>query len=674
MEGYCLPASDLEAQWLAEEPDARILTPPSEAFTRTAKPFADVAELLPVRVPAYLSLKSPARELYNFAISHNWSIWAKGPLMDACRVRSWAGMQATQKILAGAWGDQPYFLQQHVGGKEVALAFAAFEGRLLGSIYTEKRLITTEGKCWAAADQPCPPQLEEALKGLVRELNWTGGGELEFVRDLNGEFWLIDWNYRFPAWIYGATLLGTNLPALLIEAASGAVPLPTTREAEQFTRVVVEIPVRTSYQLPAPPPITGDGRVSSKFSAITTSGLTVFMNRLTDRKPDHGKPADNPNRLPPTPLDGPVETEIRNVWNPALETPVSLLLPDLAKTTFSRVQSLLSAPLPLPVSAAYSVKTNPDPTLMTLARDMGFRAEVISVEEALWAHEIGFDLAGTVYNGPVPLVPARLEGERIHAVFADSLESFERLCQLDPPPAELIGLRLNPFESFSRFGIKLGSPERFAAVADAVRDRLPEGVKFGIHFHLQSSTTGTGLWLKHARALVQLARSLEVAGGRKIELLDLGGGWTSENLVPFLTKELAGFLDFAKERLKNVQQVFIEPGKALCEQVHVLASRVLEVRETDGSIEIVADACLADVPQAGFLPRDVYWLGPNGEMRRLNVGTDRILGRVCMEHDVLVDGLSIPGDITANDTLIFSHAGAYDISMSYKFGLGGSHA
>ena len=64
---------------------------------------------------------------------------------------------------------------------------------------------------------------------------------------------------------------------------------------------------------------------------------------------------------------------------------------------------------------------------MEAALKAGFRAEGISMEELLWAREVGFRFEDMVYNGPVPLVERHLEGQAIHVVFADSLESFVRL-------------------------------------------------------------------------------------------------------------------------------------------------------------------------------------------------------------------------------------------------------
>ena len=84
------------------------------------------------------------------------------------------------------------------------------------------------------------------------------------IEDLSGSLWMIDFNVRFPAWIFASSFSGCNLPAMLIEhamyndsiknriLADGSKPdcysiLPGKREASQnagaaFTRSTIEIP------------------------------------------------------------------------------------------------------------------------------------------------------------------------------------------------------------------------------------------------------------------------------------------------------------------------------------------------------------------------------------------------------------------------------------------------
>ena len=90
-----------------------------------------------------------------------------------------------------------------------------------------------------------PPDLTTALeRAFVAATAWTGGGEIELIRDATGRLWLMEINPRFPAWIFGATLAGVNLPALLVAAELGVARCPRSRRASEFTRLVVQAPIQ----------------------------------------------------------------------------------------------------------------------------------------------------------------------------------------------------------------------------------------------------------------------------------------------------------------------------------------------------------------------------------------------------------------------------------------------
>ena len=149
-------------------------------------------------------------------------MWLKGPYYDAARVPGWDSFVAARAALTKIWSTERLFLQAHVSGYEESVMLAAYRGELLGCVSMRKRDITPEGKTWAGDISGVDPEYEKPLRRIVKALNWTGGGELEMVRDPAGELWLLEMNPRFPAWVHGATIAGHNLPALLVQGATGA--------------------------------------------------------------------------------------------------------------------------------------------------------------------------------------------------------------------------------------------------------------------------------------------------------------------------------------------------------------------------------------------------------------------------------------------------------------------
>ena len=47
-----------------------------------------------------------------------------------------------------------------------------------------------------------------------------------------------------------------------------------------------------------------------------------------------------------------------------------------------------------------------------------------------------------------------------------------------------------------------------------------------------------------------------------------------------------------------------------------------------------------------------------------------ILGRLCMEADILAESIALPASLQAGDMIVIGDTGAYDSSMTYDFGKG----
>ena len=103
-----------------------------------------------------------------------------------------------------------------------------------------------------------------------------------------------------------------------------------------------------------------------------------------------------------------------------------------------------------------------------------------------------------------------------------------------------------------------------------------------------------------------------------------------------------------------------------------LAMRLLEIQEVgEGATEAVADGSIAELPMHFFQPhRILHRDSRTGAWRALRRGKTRLLGRLCMEHDIVARGVELPEGARAGDVLVFCDAGGYDRSMSYVFGRG----
>ena len=675
-----ISGSDLEAMWLASQfPDGHpnLLAPPMSGIKRITKPVVEAASGLPIRIPPYLSTEHSDWDLHAFCREHNWRVWVKGPYYDASRAPTWDAFTAIRAALGSVWSTEKLFLQAHVSGHEESVMLAAYQGELLDAVSMRKRDITPEGKTWAGDVSDVPADFMEPLRRMVRDTNWTGGGELEMMRDASGQLWMIEMNPRFPAWVHGATIAGRNLPALLVQAASGVRAEPARAQSAEFTRVVLEVPVRADFPLPPlPEPFAGAVGHSMKHP----SGLTALAARLHEIDPDMLDVALDPSDAPVSATAALPDSFVADIQGhdlPALETPQYIYLETTARGLFKRAaeRTQLLATDHIEVISGYSIKTNPDKRLIKLALDNGFYAEAISLAEVQTALEVGFRPDQVILNGPGKWWPAGLmPREPMHAVFCDSIADLDRVVAAvaaGEMAARYVGVRLRTPNIPSRFGIPIDSSKALGQLIDAI-DRLPTESAFAVHFHMASSHVGVGQWWHLFQSMLGWCATVQKLSGRTIELLDMGGGWFPDDWHGEAAAGVTRAVEAVADKLPGVRQLAFEPGKAMAQPSMALAMRVLEIQEHEkGRVEAVVDASIAEIPMHFWQPhRMVRRCGDTGALQPVGRGKTQLMGRLCMEHDIIASNVQLPEGTRAGDLLIFCDAGGYDRSMSYVFGRG----
>jgi diaminopimelate decarboxylase len=680
--GLWISSIDLEIMWFAKvfpEGHPNLLTPPMKALEQVQKPAISAHEGLPVQIPTFVTTEISDWDLHAFCREHDWKVWLKGPYYEAARTRSWAEFEEKRYILSNAWATEKLFLQAHVSGYEESVTLSAYKGELIDCVRMRKRDLTELSKTWAGDVSEVEEEFLAPLREIIRRINWTGGAELEMVRDADNQLWLLEVNPRFPAWIHGSTITGRNIPASLIEGATGIKAGKSPVLAEEFTRVVMEIPVRTEFPLsPLPEPLGGVIGHSLKHP----SGLVQFANvlhnsELFEEEETNGNGGKKSKFLapdvPPSFID-----DLSGLNLTQVETPASLFLESTAADYFSKARGLsdeLSTDA-LKVTNAYSLKTNPDARLIKLALDSGFLAETISLLEVRKAIEVGFKPEQIVLNGPAKWWRREILPEgKFYSIFCDSIEELNQVIEdveNGDVQTEHLGVRLRTPNVVSRFGIPVGTPEDFEKLIEGVQ-RLPKETKFAVHFHMASSNVGVGSWWHLFESILRWCSSIEALTGRLIEILDVGGGWFPEDLQRDSAENFRKAIALIPEFLPHVKQIISEPGKALAQPSMAVAMQILELRNSDDAevCEAVVDGSIAELPMYFFYPHRILYKDSNGGcLQPLGRGKTKLLGRLCMEHDIVAHNVELPENAQVGDILVFCDAGAYDRSMSYVFGRG----
>jgi len=215
----CLDAELLSFSRLHHELEAmgiRMLVPDvAQLRDRNKDRLGELAHSAGIRYPETKNISN--MEFFYTCHDDGWKypMVVKGIFYDATVVQNADEGAAAFRKIAASWG-YPVLVQRYVEGHEVNLtAVGDGKGNLLGSVMMRKQAVTDKGKAWACVTIEDERLQQDALK-LVKALQWAGPLEVEMLKDVNGQYLLIEINPRFPAWIYLATAAGSNLPAALV--------------------------------------------------------------------------------------------------------------------------------------------------------------------------------------------------------------------------------------------------------------------------------------------------------------------------------------------------------------------------------------------------------------------------------------------------------------------------
>ena len=669
--GSFISGLDLETHLLSQSPASRlpsVLVPPATALEAVRKPSRLAAEAMALKVPRS-HLFEDARSATTFAANCGWPIWVKGAHYEAISARSPSELEALAAHVQESWSGA-VLIQEHVRGREESIAFASIQGELINACAMRKTMTTTEGKTWGGRVQALTEETSSKLQQLLGELNWTGGGEIELVKsDLDESLFLIDFNPRFPAWIFGAALAGFNLPGELLGALWKQTPRCQSQAGSaEFVRVVVEIPVIL--------PTSHHESIGKSPLGHEPKGHPSGMPLLSQRLFSSQRVCDP---LPVDLLDGrwpEIERGLVRLKSTS-DGPVRISFDAIRHARFKSVNVLASRigqKIGIPIFPSYSLKTNPSETTLSAALQEGFGAEAISLAEVEMALRAGFHQSAVILNGPGKWWPQSLKrtASSVRAVNCDSVEDFEetlRRLHSNNFSTQTLGVRLSPISVSSRFGVNLQDPQQFATICRLVGE-IPESIGFGIHFHHAASSIGCERWVREVKAAIAMSRAIEDVSGRGISVFDFGGGWRDQDMSEY-ESALSEVAKSAQESLTSLRSIAIEPGKLIVEPTSALLARVIEVRRTRARCAAVLGMAVSDLPDHLSFPHEVWWYSQETEQWRvLPYGKDVLYGRICMEHDILRSSISVPSRVKPGDVMAILAVGAYDTSMAFAFGGG----
>jgi carbamoyl-phosphate synthase large subunit len=196
----------------------RCMLPSEESYqARSKSNLGQLADSCRMQTPLSETVGDVDR-LVQAAARIGYPLMLKGQYYEAYKVYSQPQLIDRFHDIVFRWGA-PVVVQRYVEGPEFdVVAVGDGTGGVAASCSIRKTILSEKGKGFGGitiSDE----RLDELAFTVVRELKWQGPIELEFIQDeITGEYYLLEVNPRFPAWIDFPAACGVNLAALVVEA------------------------------------------------------------------------------------------------------------------------------------------------------------------------------------------------------------------------------------------------------------------------------------------------------------------------------------------------------------------------------------------------------------------------------------------------------------------------
>ncbi|MFE3173837.1 type III PLP-dependent enzyme [Amycolatopsis sp. NPDC059090] len=331
----------------------------------------------------------------------------------------------------------------------------------------------------------------------------------------------------------------------------------------------------------------------------------------------------------------------------------------------------------------FSLKSNPNVSILAVLHDNGARAEVSSLAELRTARRAGVEPRDIIFLGPGKS-QAELEACLDEDIAAIVCESFGELALIDRLAGARgvkarVALRVNPSFAVKGSGLTMGGkPRQFGIdeeqlfAAEDLVSRHANVKIMGVQVYMGTRILSEESVVENTTRIFALAEQLSARLGFGLDLVDVGGGLG----VAYFEGERDLDLDLLTSRLNPVIDEFaarhpgtrlvMELGRYLTAMSGTYVVRVRYVKTSLGQNFAVADGGtnhhMAAVGIGSYVKRDF-------PMRLLNridepaAETWQITGPLCTPNDVLGKKIPLP-PVRPGDLIGVERSGAYGPSAS----------
>lgn len=345
--------------------------------------------------------------------------------------------------------------------------------------------------------------------------------------------------------------------------------------------------------------------------------------------------------------------------------------------------------LPPDLEIFYSLKANPNISIVGLLAAHGARAEVSSLVELRTAVLAGVDPYNIIFLGPGKSHEElrACVSQRIYAVVVESWDELAVLAAIaeDAGVRQRVLLRVNPSERGAGGGLTMGGrPRQFGIdeeqllVAGDLPGRYP-GLEFaGVHVYLGTRILDSNVVVANTIANLELAERVAEATGIALDAVDVGGGLG----VAYFDGETDPDLGVLADGMRRATAAFLarhprtrllfESGRYLAARAGTYVTRVRYVKQSKGQWFAVVDGGTHHHMAAGGIGS---YVSRNFPVQVLNRPDEppaeqwQITGPLCTPHDTIAKNVALPA-LRPGDLIGIGRSGAYGPTASPVLFLG----
>lgn len=363
------------------------------------------------------------------------------------------------------------------------------------------------------------------------------------------------------------------------------------------------------------------------------------------------------------------EVKLNNIID-SYTTPIYLYSQKIIEETYNKLDKDLSAEI------FFAIKANSNQAILTLMKNCGAGADVVSVGELKRALQAGFNPNKIIFEGV-----GKSKDDIIYAIKNNirliNVESIKELNMINLIGKNLdkiidIGVRLNPnIDSNSldkistgkktdKFGISI---EKLNEIISKITSSNNINLK-GISCHVGSQIYDILIFKKVFIAMKEAA-SIILAAGIKIEHVDLGGGFAINYEQRQNELDIDGIAKLINSLFFNEPyQISFEPGRYLIARAGIIITKILTTKENGGINFLITDAGMHTLLRPAMY-------GSLHQIEALNKSNkDKVIytiaGPICESSDIIAKEITLPKQ-NIDDYLIIHDVGAYGATMASNY-------